>query len=345
NDINFGEVFALCANSLNGNYFRHDDFLFKEKRLCVPRSSIRELLMNEANKGGLMGHFGELKTYEVLLKHFFWPHIRKDIHHICKRCLICRMTKSKSSPHFDISMNFVLGLPRSRGGRHSIFVVVDRFSKMTHFIPCHKVDDFWIGTLSSLDIFGGPYEISFKLNYYFLPLVVLKRMDKLKWSIEHYPNSLDAMIVNSTISHSLFELVYGFNPLSPFDLLSLPLVSLLVNDDGLTKAQFVKKLHEKARYHMEKKGNNMLSKKFESFEKREVSSLRKSKLLPKGDEPFKIVEKINDNSYKLFMCPKKYMGNNSFNVINLTLFDIGTQASNLRSNSIQERKDDMYMEG
>ncbi|RDX94554.1 Tf2-6, partial [Mucuna pruriens] len=135
----------------NGGFFRHEGFLFKDKRLFVPKSSIRELLVKETHEGGLMGHYGELKTFETLNEHFYWPHMRRYVHHIYERCLVCRMENSKVSPHglytplpistspwVNISTNSILGLPKSKGGRDSIFVVVDRFSKMAHFIPCHK---------------------------------------------------------------------------------------------------------------------------------------------------------------------------------------------------------------
>ena len=101
-----------------------------------------------------MGHFGVLKTYDILHEHFYWPKMKTDIRRLCANCVSCRQAKSTVKPHelyqslsvltppwIDISMDFVLGLPRSQRGNDSIFVVVDRFSKMAHFIPCRKTDD------------------------------------------------------------------------------------------------------------------------------------------------------------------------------------------------------------
>ena len=57
--------------------------------------------------------------------------------------------------------------------------------------------------------------------------------------------------VHSFTSFSPFEIVYGFNPLTPLDLVPLP-VGNIVSLDGKHKAEMVKKVHERARLQIEK---------------------------------------------------------------------------------------------
>ena len=49
-----------------------------------------------------------------------------------------------------------------------------------------------------------------------------------------------------------FEIVYGFNSLTPMDLIQLP-IDKQVSLDGKKKADFVRDLHSKVREHIEKK--------------------------------------------------------------------------------------------
>ena len=54
-------------------------------------------------------------------------------------------------------------------------------------------------------------------------------------------------VVHSTTNCSLFEVVYGFNPLTPLDLLPMHNVSVFKHKEGQAKADYVKKLHERVK--------------------------------------------------------------------------------------------------
>jgi len=57
-DHDFSKLFELCEKGSHQGLFRHEGYLSKNKRLCLPQSSFHELMICEAHKGGLTGHFG-----------------------------------------------------------------------------------------------------------------------------------------------------------------------------------------------------------------------------------------------------------------------------------------------
>jgi hypothetical protein len=159
-DPDFKEAYEACENPLLRDinqwmeYLIQGGLLFKGSQLCIPKCSMRDNLLKEKHSGGLVGHFGHDKTYAQLSSSYYWPGMRSDVKKFMDRCRICQYAKGKQQntglyqpfPIPDrswdaISMDFVLGLPRTQRGNDSIFVVVDIFLKMAHFIPCHKTSD------------------------------------------------------------------------------------------------------------------------------------------------------------------------------------------------------------
>ena len=98
-DSDFEMIFENCEKKAFGDFYQHEGYLFRESKLCLPNCSLRELLVREAHSVGLMGHFGIAKTLHILQSHFHWPHMRKDVEQICKRCIVCKKAKSKLNPH------------------------------------------------------------------------------------------------------------------------------------------------------------------------------------------------------------------------------------------------------
>ena len=90
NDDDFTSVYGACEKAAFGKFYRLDRYLFRENRLYVPNSFMRELLVCEAHGGGLMGHFGLRKILEVLHEHFFWTRMKCDVERVCTRCITYR---------------------------------------------------------------------------------------------------------------------------------------------------------------------------------------------------------------------------------------------------------------
>ena len=119
-------------------------------RICVPNiAELRKEVLDECHKSKLSIHPGVSKMYNDIKRTFWWKSMKRDISLYVSRCPTCQLVKSDQQklarllqpldvPGWKwehISMDFINGLPRTRKGNDSIWVIVDRFTKTAHFIP------------------------------------------------------------------------------------------------------------------------------------------------------------------------------------------------------------------
>jgi hypothetical protein len=128
-----------------------DGLLLRSNLVYVLEGPYRVRVISECHDNLLAGHFGVAKTLELISRTYWWPQQWKLIKAFIKSCDICSRSKTARHrpygllqplpvpyrPWSSIYMDFITDLPPS-GGHDSILVVVDRFTKMAHFIPCSK---------------------------------------------------------------------------------------------------------------------------------------------------------------------------------------------------------------
>lgn len=109
---------------------------------------LQQKIMNAVHASALGGHSGFPVTYKRLKALFAWPSMKAIVHQFVDRCSVCKKAKPERIkyprlllplPIPDkawkiVSLDFIDGLPKSNHF-NCILVVVDKFSKYTHFIP------------------------------------------------------------------------------------------------------------------------------------------------------------------------------------------------------------------
>ena len=129
----------------------HDGCLFYDGLLYVPSKELQLDILRIRHDAPTAGHFGVAKTLDLIKRDYWWPSINNLVQRYVHSCPVCAKNKiDRHKPHgllhplpipdrawSSISLDFITDLPPSNDF-DSICVVVDRLTKMSHFIPCLK---------------------------------------------------------------------------------------------------------------------------------------------------------------------------------------------------------------
>jgi hypothetical protein len=137
--------------------FRQDGkgILWFESRLVVPKNKdLKNKILDEAHLSKFSMHPGSTKMYHDLKPLYWWTRMKREIAQYVSECDTCQRIKAShlksvgalqplSIPSWkwdDISMDFIVGLPITSRHHDSIWVIVDRLTKVAHFLPVHTTN-------------------------------------------------------------------------------------------------------------------------------------------------------------------------------------------------------------
>jgi len=129
-----------------------DGLLYRKGMLWILEDGglIRTILKSEHNSR-IAGHMGQDKTIELVRQHLWWPKMDERIIDYVRSCPECQKNKAARcqpyglssplelpyTPWQSIAMDFIRELPISEGC-DQLWVVIDQFTKMAHFLPLKK---------------------------------------------------------------------------------------------------------------------------------------------------------------------------------------------------------------
>jgi hypothetical protein len=144
--LSLGEAKYKCFHT------DHQGVLWFNNRIVVPKDHpLRRQILDEAHLSKFSIHPGSTKMYQDLRQHFWWTRMKREIAKYVSECDTCQRVKAshlKASgtlqplpiPSWkweDISMDFIIGLPNTSQKHDSIWVIIDRLTKIAHFLPVH----------------------------------------------------------------------------------------------------------------------------------------------------------------------------------------------------------------
>jgi len=118
--------------------------------LWVPEGLVQKILESKHDTR-IAGHMGQDKMIELIRRNFWWPEMNERIIDFVQSCPECQQNKASRhqpyrqssmmelsyTPWQSIAMDFITELPLSEG-YDQLWVIIDRFTKMAHFLPLKK---------------------------------------------------------------------------------------------------------------------------------------------------------------------------------------------------------------